>query len=85
MTSFEDYPLTSSTVMQMQMQIEGHGIGTMNEVLKTNTHSDNISNSANANANAPHFCQTRGYFGRIFHTIQIGALRVILKYLSLIH
>jgi hypothetical protein len=41
----------------MQMQIEGHGIGTMNEVLKTNTHSDNISNSenANTNANAPHF------------------------------
>ena len=55
MTSFEDYPLTSSRVMQMQ--IEGHGIGTMNEVLKTNTHSDNISNSenANTNANAPHF------------------------------
>ena len=51
MTSFEDYPLTSSTVMQ----VEGHEIKTMNEVLKTNTHSDNISNSANANANAPHF------------------------------
>ena len=46
MTSFEEHPLTSSTLMQ----VEGCG---MNEVLnKTNTHSDNISNSEHANA--PH-------------------------------
>ena len=46
MTSFEEHPLTSSALMQ----VEGCG---MNEVLnKTNTHSDNISNSEHANA--PH-------------------------------
>ena len=46
MTSFEEHPLTSSALMQ----VEGCG---MNEVLnKTNTHSDNISSSENANA--PH-------------------------------
>ena len=46
MTSFEEHPLTSSTLMQS----EDCG---MNEVLnQTNTHSDNISNSDNANA--PH-------------------------------
>ena len=30
-------------------------------------------------------CQARGYFGRIFHTIQIGASRVILKFMSSTH
>jgi Eukaryotic initiation factor 4E len=51
MSSFEEHPLTSSTVMQ----VEGYGIGIMNEALnKTNAHSDNISNSANANENSPH-------------------------------
>jgi len=48
MTSFEEHPLASSTVIQAE-----EGYGRMNEVLnQTNAHSDNISNSENANA--PH-------------------------------